>query len=712
MADKVVDKYIPTSGIGMEIDAMVAMVENQRKSFERRWYDNNFFDDGYHFRYISRTTGKIIDSSSIGDANLPQRAIPKASRQIRGIANLLLGPDYTPVVYPEKVSMAQFPPITGTDPQTGQQISQPNPDYQKSIDVAKETAKKVGHYIMKEWEKQELKEKLTLMLLLAAKNGISFLQVWPDAVEEKIKTQVYDAFDIYLLGSISSIYDSPFIIKTTPRLISVIKANENYDKDQLNLINPDNKYASSEIKQAYMQARYGSGMESDKATTLILKEAFIKEYVGSENMGRITSKNTDVLKGKKIGDMIIRHVFSAGGVWLLDEYIGLPEYPFVDFRFEPGPIYGKTLMENFIPANKSLDIVMSRVERFANTMVTGTWLTRKGENLQISNLSGGQKLEYTQTPPVQGNIANIPPFMFQYIQLLNSIIEEQGASTSALGVLPDGVKSGIAIESVKSTEYANLKIASDQLKSTIKRTSERMIDIASDFVMPQTVYVLEKGNPSYFDIIGQNGIDVRNKIGEDVSQMIPIKKDYLVDIQVESGLGFTQEGKKQTMQQIITFFEPLMEKGLISQDALKVLVRSTLETFQYGNAGEFVEAMDTGMSTAPMTGQQIDQMKIAVLEVLKEAGVVGPQADQKFVDSTKVGVLEAMKDTGALSNVNKQNQSQTPKEPSESISFKDLPISGKQQMAEHAGIQLDPNELARQEQLNQKISSISSKGGQ
>src|SRR3989304_9236125 len=143
--------------------------------------------------------------------------------------------------------------------------------------------------------------------------------------------------------------------------------------------------------------------------------------------------------------------------------------------------------------------------------------------------------------------------MFQYIQLLNSIIEEQGASTSALGVLPDGVKSGIAIESVKSTEYANLKIASDQLKSTIKRTSERMIDIASDFVMPQTVYVLEKGNPSYFDIIGQNGIDVRNKIGEDVSQMIPIKKDYLVDIQVESGLGFTQEGKKQTMQQIITF---------------------------------------------------------------------------------------------------------------------------------------------------------------
>ena len=45
-----------------------------------------------------------------------------------------------------------------------------------------------------------------------------------------------------------------------------------------------------------------------------------------------------------------------------------------------------------------------------------------------------------------------------------------------------------------------------------------------------------------------------------------------------------------------------------------------------------------------MTNEQIDQMKVAVLEVLKDAGVVGQEADQKLVDSTKLGMLEASQD--------------------------------------------------------------------
>ena len=63
--------------------------------------------------------------------------------------------------------------------------------------------------------------------------------------------------------------------------------------------------------------------------------------------------------------------------------------------------------------------------------------------------------------------------MFNYMELLNSIIEEQGASTTALNQLPQGVKSGKAIELVKATEYANLKIPSDQLKHTISRIAEK-----------------------------------------------------------------------------------------------------------------------------------------------------------------------------------------------------------------------------------------------
>ena len=66
-----------------------------------------------------------------------------------------------------------------------------------------------------------------------------------------------------------------------------------------------------------------------------------------------------------------------------------------------------------------------------------------------------------------------------------------------------------------------------------------------------------------------------------------------------------------------------------------------------------------------------------------------------LVNSTKVGVLETLKESGML---NKQNQpAQTTKQPSESMSFKDLPVEGKVQMAAKAGIQLDPMQLKVEE---------------
>jgi hypothetical protein len=98
--------------------------------------------------------------------------------------------------------------------------------------------------------------------------------------------------------------------------------------------------------------------------------------------------------------------------------------------------------------------------------------------------------------------------------------------------------------------------------------------------------------------------------------------------------------------------------------------------------------------TGSLTEQQIQAVKIAVLEVLKEAGVVGPEFEKTLVDSTKVGVTEALLDTGML---DKQPKEQPDKGPSRSISFKDLPPEGKTQLAAQAGIQLSPEEIKEQE---------------
>ena len=679
---------IETRNIGQVVDQLMTYAKTARRPHERKWYDNQFFDDGYHFRYWSHSANKIIDVSQDTSIYSPMRAIPKASKQIRGVANLLILNDPTPVVYPEQINTAAFenPQELNAAKQTNRQI-----------------AKLAGHWIEEEFKNQEISEELALMIILAAKHGISFMQIWPDAVKEKIKTQVYDAFDIFLKGDLNSIYDSPFIIKGIPKTIAEIKANELFNKEQLDKITPDNRLASSEIKEAYLKAKQGMHPNPDIVATVTLKEFFLKEYLGTENKERIRSMNPDLLGKRKDGDCIIRHGFVAGDLWLYDEYLDVYEYPFVDFRFEPGPIYQVPLIERFIPQNKSLDVVTSRVERYINTMVTGFWMKKQGEQFKPTNIAGGIVYEYLSQPPTQGQISPVPGFVFSFMELLTNFIEEQGVTTSTLAKVPKGTRSNAAIESLKESEYASLAVAQRRLKQTVKRIAQKFLDIADDyFIKPQNVQFLEKGEPQYFDVVGKKAMKAREALGVPVQgNVIPLSSEYHVDIEVETGLGFTNQGKREAILNLAAkIMIPLADKGYIPQDAVKVVLEKVLETYQFGATAKFMDAYET-QGTSP-TDQDIQKIKVAFMEVMKDLKGSEILPDSKMrIEETQVGVAQVMKDSGILN----QRQPQTEaKPPSESISFKDLPSEGKVQMAQQAGIQLNSEEIQREEARQNAIS--------
>lgn len=678
--------------IGDALESMKTNAEDTRRTFARRWYDNNFFYDGFHFRYMSRTQNKIVDLSERSTMWSPMRAIPKASRQLQGVANLLSSRNFVPVVYPEKISKTQYPDIqsmggmnqdTGVvqqpsmgqpmmgDPMTGSQLpSQPQvSEYQQAMEEAKRIAKGTGHFLEEEFKKQNLVEKIALMMILAGKHSISYLQVWPDAIEEAIRTQVFDAFDVFLVGSVQEVEDSPYVIKTKPRLISEIKADERFEQEQVLKINPDNRLASSEIKQAYEQARRGGiGGNPDAAATVIEKECFIKEYLDEFNEPRIRAQEYGdaILKGKKKGDPVIRHSFVEGNITVKDCYVNLPGYPIVDFRFEPGPLYQTPLIERFIPSNKSLDLVVSRVERYTHTMVTGSWSRKAGEPAEPSNTAGGQVFDYNTTPPIQNQIAPIPPFVFNFMGLLESFMNEQGVNVS-LNQIPSGVKAHAAIESLKEQEFANLSIASERLKGTIKRISEKMLDHVDNYFMkPQTVYYLERGEPQYYDIIGASAIKKREEVGLETPQdVVPIKKDYRVDIEVQSGLAYTREGQKAAAKELGDYLIQLAQLQLVNPEMVKEYFRRLLEIYQFGSGSEIMEAMDEGGVTAQLTEQQLMAIKIAVAEVLKDTGMVGPEADQKLVDSTKVGTAETLKESGIAAKILGDERPNDPKQEAE-----------------------------------------------
>lgn len=681
---------VNSDNIGQVIEQLVNQEIIKRRKYERRWYDNQFFDDGYHFRVISRKTGRVIDT--IGKmTGYVERAIPRASQQIRGVSNLLWAADPYPVIYPERITIEDFRLPNGQIDIQG---------YQQKLEQSKQIARKQGKWLTTEWEDADLSLKLVDMMIIAAKQSISYLQVYSDPQTREIKFDVFDAFDIITEGDKRSLKDVPFITKTKSTTIDAIQTNPMYKPDMIKKLQPDNKYATSEIKDAYMRARFGSKTGEKQYASVIEKETFIKERLSDENWKRVIKLDAGgVMEGKSKGDIVMRHVFSAGGITLRDEYIDYDEYPFAYFRFEPGPLYQTPLIERFIPQNKSLDVIMTRLEKWVNTMVVGIYQKRKGENFQVSNFAGGQVVEYEQSPLMQMQNSSVGATPFSVIQLLDKYIEEQGASTSALGQTPPGVKSGIAIESLKASEYANLKIATTMLKKTIKTVAELMLERADkDFMEPKEVSYIEDAQPQFFDVIGNRGLELSQRVGKALSPtVVPIKKGTKIRIEIEPGLGITMNGKRDSAQQIIEFMLKFSQIGAVTPDALKIVIKKFLDTYGFGSTQEFMEAMEQ-KAPEQMTESQMMQMKVAVVEAMKDAGMVGPEHDQKLLDSTKVGVVEALKDTGML---DKQNAPQA-KEPSKSISFKDLPAEGQAQLAAQAGIQLSP-EMIRADQNKKQV---------
>ena len=235
------------------------------------------------------------------------------------------------------------------------------------------------------------------------------------------------------------------------------------------------------------------------------------------------------------------------------------------------------------------------------------------------------------------------------------------------------------------------------LKKSIKEIAERMLERAhKDILEPQEYSSVEDGEPEYFDVIGQRGYELSQRVGKTLPQdVVVLNKDIKVRIEIEPGLGLTMEGKREAMQQIIQYMLQLNEVGFIPPEALQQVIKRFLETFGYGSTQEFMEAIDENV--AGMDDKTLQKMKMAVLEALEEVEEVGPKASQKRITENKMGTLEALQDSGIIDKIQEGNAPPLTKEPSKSISFKDLPPEGKAQLAAQANIQLNSEEIQAQE---------------
>lgn len=635
-----------SKAIGKQIEDMNFQAIMRRRSWERRWYNTNWFDDGLHFRVQSKRTGQIIDHVE-RNSGFIERAIPRASKQIRGIGALLLTPEYYPVVYPERTTEENFRnKITG---QVDQQA------FEQAKKIAKENARKQGIFLQTTWEDDlQLELKLADMILLTAKNGISFMQLYTDPLTKRVRGDVLDAFDVIMYGDRRELDDLPFITKAMPMDFNEVITSEMFDEERKKDLSPDNLYATSEIKEAYMRARYGSKLNAQNLNTIVVRETFIKEYLSDDNweQAKKLGEENGAMEGKSRGDMIMRHPFSAGGVCLRDEYINYDTYPFAELRFESGYLYQVPLMERFIPLNKSQDIVATRIEKWINTMVAGIYRVRKGENMIISNMPGGQKVEYEGTPPDQMNITSVGATPFQFMEMTDKYIEEQGISSNNVSQLPNNIANN-TIENIQQQEYTNMRFATARLKACVTRIGELCMERADkEYIKPVEISYKEDNDVNYFSVIGTAGHTAHKKVGKSLPHdIVTLNRKAKIRIEADTGFGLTQDGRRAAMKDLMQEATQWYQMGFLGAEAMALMVKRVIEEYGYGSTEEFMEAVENGVTQGQMSQNQVKQMQIAILQTLKDAKMVGPEAQKQQVMTSKIGTLESLKESGLAKNI-------------------------------------------------------------
>lgn len=307
----------------------------------------------------------------------------------------------------------------------------------------------------------------------------------------------------------------------------------------------------------------------------------------------------------------------------MDKYIPGTEYPFVDFRMEAGAIWQTPQIERFIPQNKAIDDVMTRLERHINSNPMGIWLRQKGENFEISNSSNAYVLEYEGRPPVNVPTSPMPSDPFNLITIQERLIEEQGVTTTAMGKIPSGVRANAAIETLKASEFSNLTMNTKMLKKTIEKAASKILFLADTYLMNvREVSYYQGGEAQYFDVIGKTGADVRqNKLQEQLPpNTIVLDSSDRVRIEVETGPGYTVEGKRANMLDLSNFFMAMAKEGLVNPEAMRLIIEKLLDTYQFGSTSEFLEEYDkfSGQQSQQVDEKMKNQIKLSVAEVIRD----------------------------------------------------------------------------------------------
>jgi len=427
--------------------------------------------------------------------------------------------------------------------------------------------------------------------LYTIKYGLGFFQYgWDeeatgiDNLAGEVDVWIRDPYDVYMDPAgmeTGDIQNCRFVDIAVSKPVQDIVNNEHYKKLEMDDISGDTTRAASEFKQDLINNQYASDFsESDELKTKIVHETWYKKRVKDEK-----KKKTDP-------DAYHSEVWIASwivGHLLRNEQTEYGRYPIIPVSSDDNPneIGGEGYIKNLIPIAKVRNRLESQIVEYNNLVNRGRFSVEKNSGVSKITNETGEILEHNTGSEIKElRIAGMAPDIHRQIERLNEYDQEiSGVQEAFMGKVPEGIKSGVGLESLKAQTANNLQDLKDNLETSLSKLGEGILElIANKYVVSRQIKATTTDSKNdYFKVKGQVGVEAKEELPEDT---YVIGSQNKVKVIIGSGLAYTREGR-------ITRLDKLLEQKVIGPETY-------LKGIEFGDVEEAIKDAEKAAVKAAM----------------------------------------------------------------------------------------------------------------
>lgn len=559
----------------------VRVIDNLKKSKQNlitKWMVSRAFYENNHF-----TLGELDKSGNVVkiSGKKPYREIPLATDQIDGMRNMLLANKPEPYIYPDD----RISTIQEIDDQK----------FREAVDREISVWGKAIEYLLDE----EIKLKLRLKTLIkhTLLYSTAYLQVFHDG--DRYCMEAYDVFDISIYPTIKRIDDYPYLVKHVAKPLSAIKISGEYDEVDFKALEErltENRYFSDEFKNNFYTSKFGYA----DPKTVVIDELYCVEkdglaiysYIGGE---LIRAQAPDETKLSRIPFSM----FLSG------------EEP---YEFAP--------IEKFIPLNKTLDVLVTKLERRVKRLDGGRLAIQASEPIKTITTKDGEFVRYKKKAPVPLPEENYPSTLINLVGVLQQLFSSLGVNVAVSSAgIPKGIEAWRAIESLKQADYGKMENLTQNLGECLTEATEKLIELVAVTETTPRSIIIPKTREKV-SIVGSAGSEMATE------GTLVFDPQMRLKVVIESGLTHTPEAKRQLIMELVG-------SGLLPKEL-------AIEMLKIGNTREIMEKLNqemvAGQSIVDMPDFQMlpKKLQMAIVQYLQsgadpniKAAIDGEMAQQQ-----------------------------------------------------------------------------------